>query len=50
MYIKIPEYVEEIEKEVKDIKDDTLYKIDMILCRLFNITLEEYKIIRSWCS
>lgn len=49
MRIKIPEYIKEVEEEVKNVKEDTINRIDMILCRFFNITSEEYEIIRSWC-
>lgn len=50
MNIKIPQYIREIEDEVNNIKEDTVYRIDMILCKIFGITEDEYDIIRSWCS
>ncbi|SKA79687.1 adenine-specific DNA-methyltransferase [Caloramator quimbayensis] len=50
MSIKIPQYIKEIEDEVNNFKEDTIYRIDMILCKTFGITEDEYDIIRSWCS
>lgn len=49
MTLRIPEFIKEIEDEAKNINSSTKYNIDMILLSYFNMNLEEYSIIRSWC-
>lgn len=49
MNLNIPIYVKEIEDEVISGGRNKIYNIDMILCSMFGITLDEYSVIRSWC-
>jgi adenine-specific DNA-methyltransferase len=49
MTLKIPENLSSIEQEVMNPGSSTRYNIDMILLDYFNMNLDEYSVIRSWC-
>lgn len=49
MTLEIPEYIKEIDLEVKKGGENLRRRIDYILNQYFNISEEEYKVIKSWC-
>ncbi|WP_051515092.1 TaqI-like C-terminal specificity domain-containing protein [Fervidicella metallireducens] len=49
MTLKIPEYIKEIEEEVLKGGEDIKERVDNILLRYFNITQDEYDVIKTWC-
>ena len=49
MTLRIPENIKSVEQEVLNLGNSTRYNIDMILLDHFNLNLDEYSIIRSWC-
>lgn len=50
MTLKIPENISAVEDEVLNPGSSTRYNIDMILLDHFNMNLDEYSVIRSWCQ
>jgi adenine-specific DNA-methyltransferase len=49
MTLRIPENIKSVEQEVLNLGSSTRYNIDMILLDHFNMNLDEYSVIRSWC-
>lgn len=49
MTLRIPENIKSVEEEVLNLGSSTKYNIDMILLDYFNLNLDEYSVIRSWC-
>lgn len=50
MTLKIPDYIEKIDIEVRNGGENLRDRIDLILNEYFNITDEEYGVIRNWCK
>jgi adenine-specific DNA-methyltransferase len=50
MTLRIPEPIPAIEEEIKRGGKNLHYVIDMILSEELGISMEEYSVIRSWCS